>query len=107
MVYRGLRDKGLKGLNNTIKHGLKGLSIVTLAHLTLYRQIVKAICRQIDKPYIPIAPYHRYKGLSSPLKSGGSKRKKIIPIGIYKPYMLAHIQDIRFGRFEGFDNIGK
>lgn len=89
MVYRGLRDKGLKGL-----------SIVTLAHLTLYRQIVKAICRQIDKPY---SPYHGYKGLSSLLKSGGSKRKKIIPIGIYKPYMLAHIQDIRFGRFEGLD----
>jgi hypothetical protein len=92
------------GLN---KHGLKGLSIVILEALTAKRQIVKAICRQIDKPYIPISPYQRYKGLSSLLKSGGYKRKKIIPIGIQTISSGYKGLDIRFVRFEGLDNMGK
>ena len=87
-----------------VREGLKGLSIVILEALALYRQIVKAICRQIDKPYIPIspiAPYQRFEGLSSPLKNGEYKRYTNIPIDIqtissgYKG--LDNMLDKRFG----------
>ena len=44
------------------KRGYDGLSIVILQALTPKPQIVKAICRQIDKP--SYASYHGYKGLS-------------------------------------------
>jgi hypothetical protein len=89
-MYRGLGIEGLKAIG---REGLKGLSIVTLAGLTPNRQIVKAICRQIDKPQY--AQYHRYKGLSSPLKSREYKRHTNIPIGI---------QTISSG-YKGLDNM--
>jgi hypothetical protein len=62
------------------KPSYDGLSIVELRTFTLYRQIVKAICRQIDKPYIPISPYHAYDGLSNPLQTTVYRRHTNIPI---------------------------
>ena len=66
-IYKGLKaiKHGLKGL---IKRGWKGLSIVILDGLEARRHIVKAICRQIDKPFIHnmgISPVHKRKGLSN------------------------------------------
>jgi hypothetical protein len=46
--YPGLKIQGFDRYP-----GLKGLSIVILRPLTPYQQIVKAICRQIDKPHMP------------------------------------------------------
>ncbi len=44
--YRGLDKRGLISW-------FDGLSIVILRPLTPYQQIVKEICRQIDKPHMP------------------------------------------------------
>lgn len=65
------------------KHGLKGLSIVILQALTPNLQIVKEICRQIDKPYMPISPYHGLEGLSNLKYSREYRRHTNIPIGRY------------------------
>ena len=56
---------GYSLIQGLIREGLKGLSIVILDGLESRRQIVKAICRQIDKPYMPISPYHQSNGLSN------------------------------------------
>lgn len=42
------------------KAGYKGLSIVLLEAFSSKPQIVKTICRQIDKQYIPYIPYITY-----------------------------------------------
>ena len=93
------------------KPGLKGLSIVILDGLKPRRQIVKAICRQIDKPYIPIfpiSPYHGLDGLSRPYQTTVYRRHTNIPIDIqtissgYKG--LVNMLD---KRFEGLDGLIK
>ena len=80
-VYDGLKAIRRQGLNGLIER-FDGLSIVILEALTPKPQIIKAICRQIDKPYIPIspiAPYHRFEGLSRALKTREYKRHTNIP----------------------------
>lgn len=91
----GLRAMNISWFEGLVKRRYEGLSIVILQAFTPYRQIVKAICRQIDKPYIPISPYHAYEGLSNPQKAREYKRYTNIPIDI---------QTISSG-YKGLDNM--
>jgi hypothetical protein len=62
--YNGLKAL-IQGLNGLYKLSIDGLSIIYITAFRTRRQIDKAICRQIDKPYMPISPYHQRDGLSN------------------------------------------
>lgn len=112
-IYPMENDMRIQGLDKPSYKGLDkdGLSIVILDGLESRRQIVKAICRQIDKPYIPIfpiSPYHGLDGLSRPYQTTVYRRHTNIPIDIqtissgYKG--LVNMLD---KRFEGLDGLIK
>ena len=79
----GLIDKGLKAIR---RQGLNGLSIIYITAIQAWRQIDKAICRQIDKPqygaYQVYSIYHQSNGLSNPQFKTVYKKHTNIPIDI-------------------------
>ena len=73
------RRQGLDGLD---KLSYEGLSIIYITPFQAWRQIDKAICRQIDKPQY--VAYHQSNGLSNLKSKTVYKRYTNIPIYTYK-----------------------
>jgi hypothetical protein len=76
-----------------IKRGYVGLGTLKRAASLRPAQIVRQTIPNLDTH---IAPYHRYKGLSSPLKNQGIKRIYQTSIGSIWTY--AGYVDMRFVR---------
>jgi hypothetical protein len=69
--------------------GFDGLSINKFTALSRPVQIVRQTISNLDTQISRISAYHRYEGLSRPLKKAGIKRDTNYPYGNNKPYILA------------------
>jgi hypothetical protein len=83
------------------RQGLNGLSIIYITALQAWRQIDKAICRQIDKPQY--GAYHQSNGLSNPQSKTVYKEIPNTPIYTYKTISSGIWAYRRFEGLKGLD----
>jgi hypothetical protein len=85
LLGKGLEIQRFEGL---IKRGYGGLDTLKRAAFLRPVQIVRQTISNLDMGISPLRPYHRYKGLSSPLQKAGKLRiTNHTPGRITNPYM--------------------